>query len=455
MSAKEKETVESVDTIDWLAIVYEFLHNLTKIWVGILVLVILFSIGSCIYEKANYRPVYTAATTFTVNIKQEQSIYGSVTYYDNAAAAQMAQTFPYILTSSYLHRMVAADMGMPVRGVIKAEVTPNTNMLTLSVTDTDPQSAYDTLESVIRNYPSVSEPIIGKVTMNVLDETGVPAVADNPINYFKSALVGAEIGLVIGLLWAMLLFITNRTIRNKNDIRNKLGINYLGTIPKIHIKRRSKNVPKYFLLTDSAMESVLFEPFRMIKNKVEYYCNKNQQEVILVTSATAGEGKSLFSANLALSLATAGKRVVLIDCDLRHPTGRTVFDIADSVGLAEYLNGEISLTEYLSSAKVQNNHNFSNFLFLPGGKALSDGSHLLSNARMQELIAFVRTKSEFVILDSAPVGLLSDSAELAKFAESAIMIIRKDFARADFIWDALNYLSESDIQIIGGVFNDT
>ncbi len=455
MSAKEKETVESVDTIDWLAIVYEFLHNLTKIWVGILVLVILCSIGSCIYEKANYRPVYTAATTFTVNIKQEQSIYGSVTYYDNAAAAQMAQTFPYILTSSYLHRMVAADMGMPVRGVIKAEVTPNTNMLTLSVTDTDPQSAYDTLESVIRNYPSVSEPIIGKVTMNVLDETGVPAVADNPINYFKSALVGAEIGLVIGLLWAMLLFITNRTIRNKNDIRNKLGINYLGTIPKIHIKRRSKNVPKYFLLTDSAMESVLFEPFRMIKNKVEYYCNKNQQEVILVTSATAGEGKSLFSANLALSLATAGKRVVLIDCDLRHPTGRTVFDIADSVGLAEYLNGEISLTEYLSSAKVQNNHNFSNFLFLPGGKAMSDGSHLLSNARMQELIAFVRTKSEFVILDSAPVGLLSDSAELAKFAESAIMIIRKDFARADFIWDALNYLSESDIQIIGGVFNDT
>ncbi len=455
MSAKEKETVESVDTIDWLGIVYEFLHNLTKIWVGILVLVILCSIGSCIYEKANYRPVYTAATTFTVNIKQEQSIYGSVTYYDNAAAAQMAQTFPYILTSSYLHRMVAADMGMPVRGVIKAEVTPNTNMLTLSVTDTDPQSAYDTLESVIRNYPSVSEPIIGKVTMNVLDETGVPAVADNPINYFKSALVGAEIGLVIGLLWAMLLFITNRTIRNKNDIRNKLGINYLGTIPKIHIKRRSKNVPKYFLLTDSAMESVLFEPFRMIKNKVEYYCNKNQQEVILVTSATAGEGKSLFSANLALSLATAGKRVVLIDCDLRHPTGRTVFDIADSVGLAEYLNGEISLSEYLSSAKVQNNHNFSNFLFLPGGKALSDGSHLLSNARMQELIAFVRTKSEFVILDSAPVGLLSDSAELAKFAESAIMIIRKDFARADFIWDALNYLSESDIQIIGGVFNDT
>lgn len=455
MSAKEKETVVSVDTIDWLAIVYEFLHNLTKIWVGILVLVILCSIGSCIYEKANYRPVYTAATTFTVNIKREQSIYGSVTYYDNAAAAQMAQTFPYILTSSYLHRMVAADMGMPVRGVIKAEVTPNTNMLTLSVTYTDPQSAYDTLESVIRNYPSVSEHIIGKVTMNVLDETGVPAVADNPINYFKSALVGAEIGLVIGLLWAMLLFITNRTIRNKNDIRNKLGINYLGTIPKVHIKRRSKNVPKYFLLTDSAMESVLFEPFRMIKNKVEYYCNKNQQEVILVTSATAGEGKSLFSANLALSLATAGKRVVLIDCDLRHPTGRTVFDIVGSVGLAEYLNGEISLTEYLSSAKVQNNHNFSNFLFLPGGKALSDGSHLLSNARMQELIAFVRTKSEFVILDSAPVGLLSDSAELAKFAESAIMIIRKDFARADFIWDALNYLSESDIQIIGGVFNDT
>lgn len=455
MSAKEKETVESVDSIDWLEIAYEFLRHLAKVWVWILIFVILCSVGSCIYEKVNYRAVYTASTTFTVNIKQEQSIYGSITYYDNAAAAQMAQTFPYILTSSYLHRMVAADMGRPVRGVINAEVTPNTNMLTLSVTDTDPQSAYDTLESVIRNYPSVSEPIIGKVTMNVLDETGVPVAADNPINYVRSVVVGAEIGLVIGILWAILLFITNRTIRNKNDIRNKLGINYLGTIPKIHIKRRTKNVPKYFLLTDSAMESVLSEPFRMIKNKVEYYCNKNQQEVILVTSATAGEGKSLFSANLALSLVTSGKRVVLIDCDLRHPTGRMVFEIEESVGLAEYLNGEISLTEYLNAAKIDNNHKFPNFLFLPGGKALADGSHLLSNARMQELIAFVRAKSEYVILDSAPVGLLSDSAELAKYAESAIMIIRKDFARSDFISDALSYMSESDIQIIGGVFNDT
>ena len=455
MSAKEKETVESVGLVDWMAIFFEFLRYLTKIWVWVLVLVVICSIGSCIYEKVNYRAVYTASTTFTVNIKQEQSIYGSVTYYDNAAAAQMAQTFPYILTSSYLHRMVAADMGSPVRGVINAEVTPNTNMLTLSVTDTDPQSAYDTLESVIRNYPSVSEPIIGKVTMNVLDETGVPTVADNPINYIKSVIVGTEIGLAIGILWAILLYITNRTIRNKNDIRNKLGINYLGTIPKINIKRRSKNVPGYFLLTDSAMESVLSEPFRMIKNKVEYYCHKNQQEVILVTSATAGEGKSLFSANLALSLVTSGKRVVLIDCDLRHPTGRTVFDIEDGIGLSEYLKGEISMTEYLNVAKLENNHNFPNFLFLPGGKAVSDGSHLLSNARMQELIAFVRAKSEYVILDSAPVGLLSDSAELAKYAESAVMIIRKDFARSDFIADALNNMSESDIQIIGGVFNDT
>ncbi len=450
----DKERPESVDTLDQLVVLVDFLKILPRLWVWFLILVILG--GSISYYKASseYSPVYKASSTFTITIKREQSIMGSVAFYDNAAAAQMAKTFPYILTSSLLHRKVAAHMESPVTSNISVQVTPNTNLLTLTVTDKDPQKAYDTLNAVILNYPDVSEPIVGKVTMKVLDETGLPTAPANPKVFIKDTLIGVGIGFLLGLVWAVLVFLTNRTIQKESDIKKKLGIKSLGTIPRITKKKRSKNISRYFVLTDPKAKDLLQESFRMIRNKVEYHSHKYNHKTMLVTSAAAGEGKSFFASNLALSLVTAGKKVVLIDCDLRHPTGRLIFRMEQSTGLGEYLKGETELQEYLENSKNQNTHQFSNFLFLPGGAPLADGSHLLSNKRMQELINCVKAKADYVILDCAPAGLLTDPAVLAKYAESALLVIRKDFARIDFISDALAHLSESNIQIIGGVLND-
>lgn len=453
-STNEKEKVETNDTIDQLAIIVDFVKVLPKMWVWILLLV--FIGGALSFYRANdsYVPVYTASSTFTISIKKEQSIVSSATYYDNAAAEQMAQTFPYILTSNLLQRTVATDMGEPVTGTIRAEVTIDTNILTISVTDRDPDKAYRTLQSVIENYPTVSEPIIGKVSMNLLDETGVPTHPDNRKAFISEIITGMGLGLLVGFFWALLLFMTNRTIQKESDIKKKVNIACLGSVPRVNKKKRSKDEEQYFLLTTPSIKELLQEPFRMIKNKVEYDAHKHNYKTILITSATATEGKSLFATNFALSLVLSGKKVALIDGDIRHPTGRTVFGMEENVGLADYLKGDLSLVEYLSIAKNENNHSFPNFLFLPGGKSVDDGSNLLSNPRMKDLIDCMQAKTDYVIIDSAPAGLLTDSAVLAKYAQAAILVIRKDCARIDFITDALGHLSESNIHIVGGVLND-
>ena len=157
---------------------------------------------------------------------------------------------------------------------------------------------------------------------------------------------------------------------------------------------------------------------------------------------------------VADSASRLGKKVILIDCDLRHPTGRLIFDMPQSTGLTEYLKGELDLLDYIDQAKEENSHEYPNFLFLPGGSPVADGSHLLSSPRMKDLITCVKTKADYVILDCAPAGLLTDPAVLAKYADSALLVIRKDFARIDFISEALAHLSESNIQLIGGVLND-
>lgn len=454
MSTKEKDRAENYDTLDQLAVIGDFLRVIPRMWVWFLILVIGF--GGFFYIRAyrNYVPVYTAEATFTINIRREQSINGSNAYYDNEATAQLALTFPRILTGDVLLRRVEKDLGEPVTGSINAVQTPNTNLLTLSVTDRNPQKAYDTLNSVIENYPSVSERVVGKVNMNILDESGVPRSPDNKKVFTKDALNGAGIGLIIGLVWTLLVFMINRTVQCEADIKKKLSINSLGVVPKLNNKKRSKETAQYLLLTDPKAKEILQEPFRLIKNKVEYQANKLSLKTLLVTSATAGEGKSLFAANLALSLVASNKKVVLIDCDLRHPTGRIVFNMEENQGLGEYLKEELELLDYLALAKEDNNHGFPNFLFLPGGAPVSDGSNLLASPRMKELIMCMESRADYIILDSAPTGLLTDSAVLAKYADGAIMVIRKEVARVDFIMDALGHLSESDINIIGGVLND-
>ena len=239
---KDKERPESVDTLEQLVVVVDFIKILPKLWIWFLILVTLCSGISYYNASSSYYPIYTAHATFTVNIKKEQTSSNTLAFYDNAAAEQMVQTFPYILTSSLLHRMVEEDMGMAVTGTINAELEA-ANFLKLSVTDKDPRHAYDTLQSVIDNYPEVSELIVGKVQMNQIDHSGVPSKPSNPKVFTKEIINGALIGFGIGLGWAVLVFLTNRTIKKESDIKKKIGIEHIalgsdfdGIDPNIELK---------------------------------------------------------------------------------------------------------------------------------------------------------------------------------------------------------------------------
>lgn len=428
-----------------------YIKSLPKMWVLIALPVIVSVLISCIVANHNYVPIYTASTTFTVNIKNEQIISDQAAFYDNVAAEQMAQTFPYILTSNLLQRKVAADLGTSLTSSIDASVVENTNLLTLSVSDPDPVKAYDTLNAVIENYPSISEPIVGKVTLNILDETGIPTSPDNPKIFRQEVLKGFLIGLFIAMLWTYIVFAINKTVTTESEIKEEFGLNTFGSIPKIKNKKRSSKIFRYYLITDKDMTQTLGEPFRKIRNKIEYIAHQQKLKTLLVTSASAGEGKSMFSANLSVSLAQAGNKVTLIDCDVRHPTGRMIFNIEPGSGLSDYLKGALSFEEYLENSKAFDK--IENLTFLAGGTAVSDGAALMDSQKMDELIKQVEKDSDYVILDTAPVGILTDSVILQKSVDASIMIIKNDYSRVDIISDAIEHLCENDIQIIGAVFN--
>ena len=399
--------------------------------------------------------MYTASATFTINIKQDQqdASTSSVTFFDNSTAEQMAKTFPYILTSGVLKRKVAQDMGTNVTSTIEASAAENTNLFTISVTDRDPGMAYAVLQSVIENYPEISEVIVGKTSMQMLDETGVPPYPNNPKAFGKSAAKGAILGVMLVAAWAALLVVTRKTVRKESDVQKYMNTKCLGTVPEIIFKRRSIQKDTKLLITDPAMEEKLQEPFRIIRNKIEHHARSYQNKVFIVTSALAGEGKSTVAVNLALSLAQAGHKVALVDCDLRHPSDREIFGLEDGVGLSEVLQRKIKLKECTLTAREMGLDKSLKFMFVPGGETLEDGSDLLGTDAMHKIILSLKNKMDYVILDSAPAGLLTDADELAQYADGPVIVVRKDCARVNYIMDGMEHLAESKIQIVGGILN--
>ena len=181
MSVQEKEREQEEGLIDITEALSDYFRIFRRMWVWILLFIVVGAGIAYFRAMTGYTPMYRASATFTINIQSSTDETGTTTFYDNAAAEQMAKTFPYILTSDVLRRQVAKSMGTTgISGSIEAKVTENTNLLTISVTDQDAERAYATLRAVVKNYPDISEVIIGKIYMEQLDETGIPASAAPP-----------------------------------------------------------------------------------------------------------------------------------------------------------------------------------------------------------------------------------------------------------------------------------
>ena len=445
---------EEAERIDLIRFLGDFFRVFRRTWIWVLILTVA---GGAFFYFRDYRswsPVYTASATFTVRLNNGVGTSGTNTYYENTTAEQMAKTFPYILTSGVLQRKVAAQMGTGgFSGSVRATVEENTNLFTLSVTDSDPQRAYDTLNAVITYYPEVAEAIVGRTSLDMLDESGVPGAPDYPRDSMRPARKGAAAGLALGLVWTVVRAVNRKTVRRRGDIPRYMHVRCLGEIPRVHFKKRSRGNEKVLNITNKKTDENFLESIPMLRNKVEYSAQKHHHKVVLVTSALAGEGKSTVAVNLAISLAQSGKKTALVDCDLRHPSCRKILGQEQGMGLRELLEKKTEIKEVFLNRKDLNIEEDIPFFAILGGKPVNDGSRLLGSREMESLIRALKNSVDYMILDSAPAGLLTDAGVLAQYADTAVCVVRRDYARADTIMEGIEALAEAHVRVSGGVLN--
>lgn len=406
-------------------------------------LAVLCTAALCMRVYRSYRPMYRASATFTVYVSNP--LQSEIRSYNTATAEQMAKTFPYILTSGALNDRVMRQLDISAMPAVSASVLSSTNIFTLAVTSDDPQLAYDVLNAVIRYYPEVAEFVVGPTVMNLLDESGVPQEPYNHREYRSAVKRGVLISAVVWAAAAFALASLRSSVHNEDELREVLSLRMLGALPAV--KGRGKRRSACPRFEGGAEYSGFSESVRLLRMRTEKEMREQDMKVLLVSSATPGEGKTTVSINLASALAAKGRRVLLADCDLRNPSIAEGFGLENGTGLVEYLKGEAPYQKILRQWE-----NTSLYLVL-AGQPSNDASELLARPECRSFMEACRKAFDYVILDTPPAALLADASELAVLADGALLTVRQNYASRARIMEGAQILSDSGLPIIGCVLN--
>ena len=163
------------------------------------------------------------------------------------------------------------------------------------------------------------------------------------------------------------------------------------------------------------------EQFRQLRAAAGLFNKTNTKKKILVTSSISGEGKSLVSANLALSLSRSGKRVVLLDMDIRNPQFSAIFKLGNSSGIAEYLGGDLNPNEIVEETE------FHNLFIIPAGTTKFNPTELLLNGKLAKLFHYLEEEFDFIVIDTSPVNPVTDAYILSDFCDLTLYVVRHKY----------------------------
>ena len=265
----------------------------------------------------------------------------------------------------------------------------------------------------------------------IIDE----AIADdNPISpkgkmiYLIALVLG--VGVPVGIIY--LLELTKFKIEGRSDVEKLTSVPIIGDIPLTDEKQGA-------IAVFENHNNLMSETFRNIRTNLQFML-ENDKKVILVTSTVSGEGKSFISANLAISLSLLGKKVVIVGLDIRKPGLNKVFNIPrKEVGITQYLaNPEKNLMDLVQLSDVSKN-----LYILPGGTAPPNPTELLARDGLDKAIETLKKNFDYVILDTAPVGMVTDTLLIGRVADLSVYVCRADYTHKNE-YTLINELAEKD-----------
>jgi capsular exopolysaccharide synthesis family protein len=259
--------------------------------------------------------------------------------------------------------------------------------------------------------------------------------------------LGGFLGVILGAGTALVLESMNQSLKNIEEANRLLGFPLLGTIPQYgekNPKNRQEGRQELPLLDNPY--SPVSTSFEMLQTNLGFTVSDKELRVILVTSATPGEGKSFVAANLALAAAYVGRRVLLVDADMRRPRQHRIWEIHNLLGLSNILAGQAQLENAVQEVSPLVN-------MLPAGKIPPNPVALLDSQRMATLVEEASKDYDFVIIDTPPLTAVTDPLIVGKYVDGLLLVVRPGQVEYSAVTAAKSLLNQAKVPILGMVVN--
>lgn len=394
-------------------------------------------------------PLYQASTRLFVSTTSGSSL--SDIYQGNRLSQERVVSYAQLLTGVTLAQRTIDKLGLDMDASelqenISASAKPETVLIDVSVLDKSPVRARD-----IAN--TLSDEFVAMVRELETPESGAApdarvvveqraSLPDKPVvpRIKRNLAVGLALGIVAGVGLAVLRDLLDNTVKSRETLEDITGVGLVGSIPMDKDRRKQ---PAIAFEGDN---SAIAEAFRKLRTNLQFLAVDNPPRVIVVTSSMPHEGKSTTAINIALALAESERSVLLIDGDMRRPTLAKYMDLVGSVGFSTVLSGAASVDDSLQKTR------FPGLTVLTSGAIPPNPSELLGSQSARKLLTELRSKFDYVVIDSTPLLAVTDAAILAAAADGVLIMARFGQAKRDQLAHAVGNLESVGAPLLGAVF---
>jgi succinoglycan biosynthesis transport protein ExoP len=508
MNEDDVESRESLGLTDYLRVIRERFWIIAAAVAIVLVATLAISLTST--------PQYRASTRLEFNKNNlEQALFGSQVFTSSNQDREV-QTAAMLVQLESLAQAVKDQLGSPrspgdLLGMISVSPRTNTNILDIEAVSSDAAEAATVANAFAERFilsrqntdratvaaareqvkteldlMSTQEKASSRGVMltekyedlriieamqnggyTVVQQANPPSAPFAP-QTSRNAIIAVVLGLVLGVALAFLLDYLDRRIKDEKTLEIELGVPVLASVPMVGKRRRNSEVQP-----DGTREWVgfknsgaLLEAFRTLRSNLQYFSLDNRQTVWLITSASPKEGKTTTTVNLGLSLALSGKRVVVLEADLRRPMVHEYLGVSQSPGLSNLLAGTKRLGDALQFVRADE--------FMPPGSRRREGeeqpgllqrniyaiaagplppnpAELLASDRMAKLIKDLAGMTDCLLIDTAPVLAVSDALAIARHADGVILVARLGSVTKDQVREMREVFERAGTRVIGAV----
>lgn len=434
----------------------EWVYLLLRKWYLIAICFALAVSSAFLVTQFYLKPVYKAESTLFLGKEKDQI---SLSFADIQVNNQLVVDYRQILKSYRVAEVIQQKLGVDIekfQGNVSVSTVKDSRIFSINYEDTDPERAAKVVNELATVIQQMASEIIEVKNVKVIDTAKVPKYPIKPNKKTNIGLAGL-LGIVLGVVLIYLLEFIDYTFKKPEEVERQLGLDVIGTIPEFEGGKRGKKKAKgekalqqeYLrnLIAQNDPKAPATEAFRELRTNLYYKSIDKELKTIVVTSPTLGDGKTVTAVNLAVTLARSGKKVLIIDADLRKPKVHLYFGVKNKEGLTNLLTD----AKEGEKVKATEKSDISNLYIITSGPIPPNPAEMLSSNKMKTLLDKLKSEYDVVIIDTPPVGQVTDGAIIAGITDATLLVIASSQTRIEMAKRAVKSLEGVNANVIGTV----